>query len=116
MPNAVEYQRRKAYYLEYNKSAQRKANLKKYRDTEKGKRSHRISNWIAKGMKCDDWNAMYDKYNQTKFCNYCGIEFFKLEENDLDRHLDHDHKTGEIRGIICRSCNCRDALKHINLM
>lgn len=43
------------------------------------------------------WYASFDK------CEICGKKFYF----DSDKVIDHDHKTGEIRGIVCRSCNLR---------
>jgi hypothetical protein len=34
----------------------------------------------------------------------CGICKTKLEDGHLV-HVDHDHKTGKVRGILCRWCN-----------
>ena len=34
-------------------------------------------------------------------CDICG-NFFK---NSLDTHIDHDHNTGKIRGLLCFNCN-----------
>lgn len=36
-------------------------------------------------------------------CLICGVEFWSLNIRDVA--IDHDHKTGKIRGILCRKCN-----------
>jgi len=35
----------------------------------------------------------------------CGICGKTIEPNSSDACLDHNHKTGEIRGVLCRACN-----------
>ncbi len=42
--------------------------------------------------------AMWD--SQNKCCAICRIEF-SLDDN----HIDHCHKTKQVRGILCRPCN-----------
>ena len=39
--------------------------------------------------------------SQCGKCAICG----KLLNQRADIHIDHCHKTGEIRGILCRTCN-----------
>jgi hypothetical protein len=47
-------------------------------------------------------------------CQICGVEF--LESNPP--HIDHNHKTGTIRGVLCRCCNSGLGLfnENINLL
>lgn len=41
---------------------------------------------------------------QDNKCAICGIEFGI--DNSKDRpHVDHDHKTGIVRGLLCMKCN-----------
>jgi hypothetical protein len=46
---------------------------------------------------------IYPEYIKETNCDLCDNKF----KSSWDRHLDHNHKTGEIRNIICRSCNLK---------
>ena len=50
---------------------------------------------------------MYLKSKQGGVCAICGkpIEMGKQQGNKTDYVVDHDHNTGEIRGVLHRSCN-----------
>ena len=60
------------------------------------------------GITLDEYNNMHDV--QNGLCKICG------NPEDLDRRLavDHDHKTGRVRGLLCFKCNV--FLGHIEKM
>jgi len=47
-----------------------------------------------------DYETMLSK--QSNSCAICGIS---QSECDYLFHVDHDHKTGKVRGLLCRQCN-----------
>lgn len=60
------------------------------------------SKWHKRGIK----NMTYDRYdkllqNQGFCCKIC-----KKEHTDEKKlHVDHDHNTGDVRGLLCNNCN-----------
>jgi len=61
--------------------------------------------WKEKGMIFVDdahFEYIYNEYIRATNCDLCN----KLFTKSRDRQLDHDHKTGEIRNIVCQKCNC----------
>jgi len=80
--------------------------MNKYYHTESGKKSNRIGNWKHYGIICDDYNALYERYLNTNNCEECGIEIGHGKGMTC-RCVDHDHKTGEVRNILCKGCNIR---------
>ena len=38
-----------------------------------------------------------------KTCEICGLEFGEAKIDKM--HIDHDHDTGEVRGLLCTRCN-----------
>lgn len=59
--------------------------------------------WQARYRRYGITKPMYDKMieKQDGKCVLCLVSL----EHDLNTTIDHDHNTGEIRGILCRGCN-----------
>jgi hypothetical protein len=53
------------------------------------------------GLSLEDVHAM--RKHQHEKCAICLREFAKLSPQQI--HIDHDHATGKIRGILCGKCN-----------
>jgi len=62
-----------------------------------------LLSWNGRGVKHHNFDALYSKYIQLKNCEICNAVF----KNSKDKCLDHCHKTGEFRYVLCRSCNLK---------
>ena len=111
---------KKKYSKEYRKNNKehikdwRKNNkeyIKEYRQTEACIKSNRISDWKRQGMSLDyDFDEIYDIYIDCKVCDYCNVELVEGNYGSNRKCLDHNHSTGEIRGVLCMFCNIKDVL------
>lgn len=54
--------------------------------------------WTNFRLTSDQYLSLLDKQNNC--CAVCGISF-----KDKRPHVDHDHKTGRVRGVLCQNCN-----------
>ena len=52
------------------------------------------------GITLEDYNQMFA--DQNGCCDICGIHQSDTEHRFC---VDHNHKTGEVRGLLCRTCN-----------
>ena len=92
-------------YRETNKD-KIKEYQKEYRLTPSGKKSSRITDWKRMGVMCDDWDALYQKYIDTHFCELCNCPLTEDTINtSTTRNLDHCHDTGLFRNVLCWNCN-----------
>lgn len=72
----------------------------KQRSTEAGYAKEREMSWRRQGI----YNFSYQDYKemlrvQNHMCGICGTH---INGNSA---LDHDHKTGKVRGLLCTPCN-----------
>jgi hypothetical protein len=88
--------------------------LKEYRDNlPGGERTRRNRNNILNktyGISEKRYNEMFIK--QNGFCWICGIHQSKLK---ISLSVDHNHKTGKVRGLLCTRCNLRLAVFEKNI-
>ena len=68
-------------------------------DTPEKIRQWNLKRWW--GMSPCDYDEILK--SQGGVCAICGNPPSKKDKNVL--HVDHDHKTGEIRGLLCSFCN-----------
>ena len=88
---------RKHYRI--NNSERENINSKKWRldNPDKVKISKRRDHLKRKyGMSLEEFEDLSKKQNRK--CKICGRYMNKID-------IDHNHKTGEIRGLLCNSCN-----------
>lgn len=72
-------------------------------------KSEKKSNWIRSGLIMDNFDEIYNKYIYATNCDLCD----KVFPNTKDRQMEHDHKTGEFRNIVCMRCNAKKSDKKI---
>ena len=103
--NNQEY--RKEYNKEWYKNNQeyRKEYNKEYKQTATAKKSNTISKWKFSGLIHDNYEALYEHYINTFECDNCGIELVSGRYGNNFRCMDHCHKTGKFRNILCNTCN-----------
>ena len=97
---------------------------KNYRKTPQGKKSFTITHWKRKGLKetKEFMEQIYEEYLRSEECELCGEPYL----NGNFKSMDHCHKTGEFRNIVCNRCNgwkadrvgknitwCKDRNKHV---
>ena len=87
--------------------------MRNYIKTEEGKKYKRIRTWKNSGIIHDDFDTVYDIYINTNVCDFCKVELTEGRGMNC-RCLDHNHETGEIRGILCKNCNLKDVLAKLN--
>ena len=93
----------------YGKNREKKVEqFKKYSKTINGIKSRRISQWKHQGVVCDNFDALYNHYTSTAYCDYCRVELtIDKKTTSTTKCVDHCHETGLFRNILCLSCNIK---------
>lgn len=89
--------------------AWQRANPVRYADSQRryreaGRRNHRAEHLRRKFLTLDEYERMLEQ--QGGGCAICGDP----PNEKISLHIDHDHGTGEIRGLLCVRCNNAIAL------
>lgn len=101
---AANLEKKRAYHRKW-----REANPESFaRARRKYKEAHpersRLSLMKKKyGMGAGEFESMYEA--QGGRCKICGEEIEQWDRRTHRTHIDHDHKTGKVRGILCSNCN-----------
>lgn len=66
----------------------------KYTDTPRGK-WHKRYNWKRRGINVEEAQHLHDSIKECQIC----------KSSDKMFHIDHDHRTMKIRGLLCSICN-----------
>ena len=90
---------------DYNRSEKSKIVQKRYADTENGKRVRRNNNLRSKyDITLEQYEQMFE--DQIGLCDICGNpETAKNRYGKRTLSVDHNHKTKEVRSLLCDSCN-----------
>jgi len=92
---------------EMRQTEEYKQRMATYRQSEAGKKSARISGWKQWGVISNDYEALYTIWKETTHCEACQVELIEEKKGKNKKVLDHDHKTGLFRNIVCNSCNVK---------
>lgn len=111
---------RKKYYNEHKEEINRKAREKyasspeKREDTRK-RNKKRLENEDPRiiksrslkhyyGITIEDYDRMFEE--QEGLCAICELPETRIIRNKVaSLHVDHNHETGEVRGLLCSRCN-----------
>ena len=105
-----ERERTKEYYEKNKEAISEKAKKynKEYSQTESGKKTNRISNWKQMGVISEDFKSLYNFYINCENCEECKVQLTEDKvRTQTSRCLDHNHKTGQFRNVLCNSCNVK---------
>ena len=99
-------EKKKEYMKQYDEANKEK--LTEYNRTPFRLKSKTIAKWKIKGLICEDYNVLYERYLESTNCEECGCEYGKFGDGSgTFRCMDHSHITGLFRNFLCNRCNIR---------
>ena len=109
--NKARYNNKKEHILKQKKDYYKKNRevkieyMKNYYKCPEKKKAHNIAVWKNIGLISEDYDALYEKWYSTDKCELCDTPITSGRGLIGKKHLDHDHKTGQFRNILCGMCN-----------
>lgn len=83
---------------------QHRIRMKRYRDKPNGKAVVDRANIKAKKLSPEEYDALWQAQNGV--CVACGQpETMRNRYGSIRLAIDHNHDTGEVRGLLCGRCN-----------
>lgn len=110
------HEKRLEYFKEKRGTEEHKKYMAEFRASEAGIKSARISKMKQMGIISDDYEALYEKWKNTTYCEECNVELVNDNKGANRKCTDHDHKTGAFRNIICHKCNMRRGREDNNIV
>jgi phage-related protein len=99
-------ERKKEYLIEYRKNNRER--IKNLNQKPENKKARTLNDWKRRGLICNDYDDLYDRYLASTNCENCDVEYGKMGDGTGKwRCMDHDHETGEFRNFLCNACNIR---------
>ena len=69
------------------------------------KKSKNISQWKSRGVISDNYDELHKYYVDCNICENCNVSLVMGNFGANKKCLDHDHKTGLFRKVLCNTCN-----------
>ena len=73
--------------------------------TPNARMTKRIYDWKRQGLKCDNYEDLYNYFITTEKCEKCDCDLVGGGRAKNSRVMDHCHISGEFRNVLCRACN-----------
>ena len=100
-----ESQRKKIAYIK-NKDVICKR-TKDYQKTPTGHKVMTKSQWKRMGLNMENFEDIYKRVMDTTHCDFCNVLLEIGKPSKHSRCMDHCHKTGEFRNVLCNICNIK---------
>tara|TARA_R110002020_G_scaffold26799_2_gene86667 strand:- start:2856 stop:3326 length:471 start_codon:yes stop_codon:yes gene_type:complete len=76
-------------------------------------KKEKFRKWEKYGL-IDDYEMVYQRYQNTKNCDICNVLLTSYQKGGNQKQMDHCHKTGKFRNILCQRCNSADTTRIIS--
>jgi hypothetical protein len=98
LANPEEVNRRQQEWRNKNREHAKQYGREWYaKNRERATETQRLSNYRSWGLDVAEAKRVFDSRNR---CEICGVQV-----SGKNKHLDHDHVTLKVRGVLCSRCN-----------